>query len=370
MTRRNGVFQKSISLALAAALTLPAAPLYAQTTPTTKDTKSDTKKTPATAPAAGAAATAKPDLNEAKKRYASGEKKFKAGDWQGALDDFSAADAIKPTPQSARYIGLCDDRLGKFPDAIAAYDRFLADVPPKMTKEADETKAREAEIKAMPGKVHVEATPAKAQVAVAGKPAVTAPADFDLAPGKYQLHVTADGYTSQDKDVDVTFASEQDVKIDLEPAPAPPPPPVVAVAPPPPPPPPPPAPPPAEPRSKLPAYVTGGLAVVAAGVGTVFGVMALSDKSDFNKNPTSSTADDGENHALIADMAFGVAITFGVTSAVLFLTKDDAPPSSPAASTGPAHAPVSHKQATQKIKITPSPIVTPHGGGAGALIRF
>ncbi len=369
MTRRNASsdgLSKAIALALAAALTFPAAPLYAQTTPA-KDTA---KKPVATTPAAGGAATAKPDLNEAKKRYAAGEKKFKGGDWQGALDDFTAADAIKPTPQTARYIGLCNDRLGKFPDAIAAYDRFLADVPPKMSKEADETKAREAEIKGMPGKLHVEATPAKAQVAVAGKPPVAAPADFDLAPGKYQLHVTADGYTSQDKDIDVAFASEQDVKIDLEPAPAPPPPPVVAVVPPPQPPPPPPAPPPAEPRSKLPAYATGGLAVVAAGVGTGFGVMALSDKSDFDKNPTSSTADDGENHALIADMAFGVAITFGVTSAVLFLTKDDAPPSTPSAASGAGRAHPSHKQATQKIKITPSPIVTPHGGGAGALIRF
>lgn len=371
MRTRRSLISQALSIALVLSTTLQAAPLYAQTpTGSAQTTKTEAAKkpaAPATGAAAGAGATAKPDLAEAKKRFAAGEKKYKAGDWQGALDDFSAADAIKPTPQTARYIGECQDKLGKFPEAIAAYDRFLADVPPKMTKEADETKAREAEIKALPGKLHVEATPANAQVSVAGKPAQAVPADLELAAGKYQIHVAADGYTAQDKDVDVGYASQQDLKIDLEPAPAPPPPPVVAVAPQPTPPPPPPAPVPAEPRSKLPAYVTGGLAVVAAGVGTVFGVMALSDKSDFNKNPTSSTADDGENHALIADMAFGVAITFGVTSAVLFLTHDDAPPSTPPA----AKASSSHKQAeSQKIKITPSPIVTPHGGGAGALIRF
>ena len=73
----------------------------------------------------------------------------------------------------------------------------------------------------------------------------------------------------------------------------------------------------------VPAFVTGGLAVAAAGVGTVFGIIALSNKSDFDKNPTTQTADDGDTHALIADMAFGVALTFGVTSAVLFLTKDE-----------------------------------------------
>ena len=368
MRTRRSLFSKALSIALVLATTLPAVPLYAQTAAPT--TGKDPKKPAAaasTAPASGTAAAAKPDLNEAKKRYAAGEKKFKAADYAGALDDFQAADAIKPTPQSARYIGLTQDKLGKYAEAVTAYDRFLADVPKTMTKEGDETKAREAEIKAMPGKVHVDATPQNAQVAVAGKPAVPAPADLELAPGKYQFHVSADGYSAADRDVEVTFASTQQLKVDLEPAPAPPPPVPVAVVAPPQAAPPPPAPVPQEPKSKLPAYITGGLAIVAAGVGTVFGVMAISDKSDFDKNPTSSTADDGENHALIADMAFGVAITFGVTSAVLFLTKDDAAQAAPATAMAPKKLP---PKKTQSFKVTPSPIVTPHGGGAGALIRF
>jgi hypothetical protein len=104
---------------------------------------------------------------------------------------------------------------------------------------------------------------------------------------------------------------------------------------------------------------------VALGVGTVFGVMALGDKSDFDKNPTSSTADDGENHALIADMAFGVAVTLGVTSAVLFLSRDSAPDQN--ASNG---SKVNKAKAANKPTIVPTPIINPHGGGAGALVRF
>ncbi|MEO8875883.1 MAG: PEGA domain-containing protein [Polyangiaceae bacterium] len=362
-TQGRSLFSKTLAMALVVATTLPALPVYAQTSPAPAKTETTKKATAA----ATTPATAKPNLNEAKKRYAAGEKKFKAADYPGALDDFNAADAIKSTPQSARYIGLTNDKLGKFADAIPAYDRFLADVPAKMTKEADETRARETEIKAMPGKLHIDATPAGAQVTVAGKQAMPIPADLELAPGKYQLHVSADGYTAQDRDVDVQLASTQAMKIDLEPAAAPPPPPPVAAVAVPPPAPPPAAPLPPEPRSKLPAYVTGGLAVVAAGVGTVFGVLALGDKSDFDKNPSSSKADDGENHALIADMAFGVAVTFGVTSAVLFLTKDDQlqPPAAKAATP--------HKLADRKpqnFKILPAPILTPHSAGAGALIRF
>jgi hypothetical protein len=114
--------------------------------------------------------------------------------------------------------------------------------------------------------------------------------------------------------------------------------------------------------------VTGGLALAAAGVGTVFGIMALGDKSDFDKNPTTQTADNGDTHALISDMAFGVALTFGVTSAVLFLTKDEPPPAASAQPrTTTAKAGDSKKHA---ITILPTPVVGPHSGGAGVLLRF
>jgi len=111
-----------------------------------------------------------------------------------------------------------------------------------------------------------------------------------------------------------------------------------------------------------------GLAIVALGFGTGFGIAALGNKSDFDKEcpcppggRTSSTADAGENNALVADMMFGVAITLGVTSAVLFFTKDeDDKPK--AARLVPA--------ARSKVTITPMPMVGPHSGGAGALVRF
>jgi hypothetical protein len=106
---------------------------------------------------------------------------------------------------------------------------------------------------------------------------------------------------------------------------------------------------------------------VAAGVGTAFGVIALGDKSDYDKNPTSSTADSGDTHALIADMAFGVAITFGVTSAVLFLTGDEPAPAAAAR----ARSMTQTASAESKgIKITPTPMVGPHTGGAGVLVQF
>jgi hypothetical protein len=67
-------------------------------------------------------------------------------------------------------------------------------------------------------------------------------------------------------------------------------------------------------------------------------------------------------------MSFGVALTFGVTSLVLFLTKDEPP----ATSQNSGHTSTAQADAPKKSAITvqPVPVVGPHEGGAGVLLRF
>jgi hypothetical protein len=315
-----------------------------------------------------AAPTHKADLAAAKKHYAEGDKKYKAGDYAGAEVEFKAANDIKAAPQTERFIGLCEDRLGHPQVAVDWFDHFLAHVPDKMADQGEEIRKREAEIKAIPGKVRVESNPPGASIVVDDHPqSAPAPTEVELPPGQHTLKLSAPGRLPTQKTIDVAFASSQTVSAELDAEPPPPPPAPVAVPPPPPPPAPPPPPP--EPRSQVPAYVTGGLAIVAAGVGTAFGIMALSDKSQFDKNPTTQTADNGDTHALISDMSFGVALTFGVTSAVLFLTHDEPPAattsSSPRTQTARADA-----KTGQRVTVTPTPIVGPHSGGAGLTLRF
>jgi hypothetical protein len=322
---------------------------------------------PSTALAAnGHAAHAGPSIADAKKHYGAGEKEYKAGDYAAALTDFQAADAIKSTPQSQRYIGLCQDKLGHYAEAVVAYEKFLAAVPKKMKKEGEALTARVAEIKAMPAHLHVETTPAGASILADGKEMGKTPADVELAPGKHIVHIELAGYLPIDKDVDVSYGEKQSLTSALEAKPVEKP---VAVAP-------PPAPvetpkpvePPPEKKeahSKLPAFITGGLAIVAVGVGTGFGIAALAKKSEFDTTPTADIADTGENFALVADMAFGVAITLGVTSAVLFLTKDDDDSGSAPAKTSSARPAKKHA-----LRIIPTPLFLPNGGGAGAFVRF
>ena len=106
----------------------------------------------------------------------------------------------------------------------------------------------------------------------------------------------------------------------------------------------------------VPAYVTLGIAGASAILGTVFGVNALSAKDKFNDNPTTENADDVERNALIADMAFGVAVTLGITGIVLLTTSDE--PLEEAA------------QLDKSQSWQVGPYVSPKGGGAAARVSF
>jgi PEGA domain-containing protein len=356
---RGRLFTAAIATAIGLTFSLPAVAQPAPPKPAT----------PAP-PAAPAAKPGEAKPGDPKAMFTAGEKKFKAGDFAGALTDFEASNAAKPTPEAQNYIAKSHDNLQHFPEAVTAYEKLIADNPPKLSKEVEEAKKRVEAIKAMPGKVHVETTPPGASVVIdqsqTPHPNVT-PTDIDLPPGKHTLIIGAEGYENTTKEVEVGYGSKQDVTAELpkkgEPPPAPP---VAAegaqqqpAAP---------APPP-EPRSKVPAYITGAVAIVAAGVGTGFGIAALNQSSDFEKKPTTETADDGENNALVADMMFGIAITFGVTSAVLFLSSD-APASAKGASRTRTATRSAPKPAKKTPRIIPTPYVTSTGGGAGALFRF
>jgi tetratricopeptide (TPR) repeat protein len=67
--------------------------------------------------------------NEAKARFkklsASAQKKYGAGDYEGAIADFEAAYEIKPTSNILYNIGRIHEQQGNIDEAIAYYDRFV-----------------------------------------------------------------------------------------------------------------------------------------------------------------------------------------------------------------------------------------------------
>lgn len=288
--------------------------------------------TPTDAQAQARPAFDKSKLKQAVAAFKAAKKLFDAKDYAGSLESYRKAEGLLPGAKPKFMIAQSLDLANKPAQAIAAYQVFLDSKPDakKHQKRIDAATKRIGELKAtLPGAVNVTVTPgeAKATVTVDGKAEMDkgcpSSCTLELAPGAHKVVVSAAGYESSSHDVTVTAGGTHPVAATLKATPAS----VPATAP---------VAPALEPidnepiaddadgRSKVPAYVTLGVAGAGAVLGTVFGVQALGAKTDFDAEPTVDNADKAERSALIADMSFGVALTFGITGTVLLFSGDGA----------------------------------------------
>jgi hypothetical protein len=174
--------------------------------------------------------------------------------------------------------------------------------------------------------------------------------ELPLARGPHDVELSLAEHLPIAEKIDVRLGSRHELHVGLQLAPPPPPP--VAAAPPPPP--PPPAPPPNDPSPAL--WITSIVGATGLVTGTVLGFMVMSERSDFDANPTVKSADRGERMALFADVAFGVGAMALITGAVLYLTKDE-----PAPSGG---------EATPSSAFRVTPLASHDGGGLHAQVRY
>ncbi|MBI2394378.1 MAG: PEGA domain-containing protein, partial [Deltaproteobacteria bacterium] len=372
----------------------PAAPAAKPAAPPAKPAAPATKPpAPAAAPGAKAAAPAKPAAKPAAKPPAKaddkktamkakpGDKKaagaaFKKGkdafekkDYKAAKESFTEAEEILPNPVAEYYIARANEELGALADAAKYYDKALESGKLK-EEQASDAKTRVEALRKKPAKVKVTSDPPGAAIFVDGTvvPEKT-PAEIEIVPGTHKILVRAEGKKDSEQSVEVAAFTGAAVDAKLEEAPPAPPPPVPVAT----------TPPPAAPATTTTTvavapdtgkkdmtwvYVTGGAAIVALGVGTVFGLQALSDKSKFDDAVTAGKSSEARDHrdtgtrnALISDMGFGIGITLAVTSAVLFFTRPT-PEEGKAAVTKPV------------TKMSFAPVVTPTTGGLAATINF
>lgn len=308
--------------------------------------------------------TEKQKKEEAKRLYKEAEATFEKGDYAVAADLYRQADQHVPGAAPKYKLALSLDKQGLAVEAVAAWQVFLDSKPDpeKFKDKIAEAQERIEALKKTPAKVKVATVPeAPPNLKIAVDGVAQTGAELSIPPGKHTLTISADGFVDSSQEIEVSFGETREVSVTLTPQQAP-----VAAAPPPEPPPPPapeppaaPPPPPApvEERSLVPAYVTLGLAGAGAVIGTIFGIQALSAKGDFDDNPTTKNADAVDRNALIADMSFAVALTFGVTGAVLLLSDDT-----------PAEAKAAASSTTKKAFF--APFVSPTGGGAAARFTF
>jgi hypothetical protein len=146
---------------------------------------------------------------------------------------------------------------------------------------------------------------------------------------------------------------------------------VAAIAPDAPPPPPPDsssAPPVSRRNTQMVAFTLAGVAVAGAGAGIAFGVLALNDKSSFDAHPTYHAASSASENAVLSDVCLGGGVIAAVTSVILFVRAYQTSPEAAASSHTPLVAPAS--KGSSSVSLTLTPLITVHGGGAGAALRF
>jgi hypothetical protein len=201
-------------------------------------------------------------------------------------------------------------------------------------------------------------------VAVDGAAPIPTPATLELSPGAHKLILALDGYLDAEVELEMPPGSKGAQTFTLEAAPKPPPlPPVVATA----------VAPvgqgqtmvlaPAQPNPKVAAYVLLGLSGVGVITGTVFGILALSDQSKFDENPSNELADRADRNSLAADISFGAAITLGLAGATALLF-------TPGAGSDKFDAPEAARLPNPSKRVSFAPYGSVNSGGARLRLSF
>lgn len=243
----------------------------------------------------------------AREAYERGRAAFTAGNFQEALTAFQEAYAAKPHPTVLVSVAECQERLEQWPATVATLEQYLRDSPEARDREAMEAKI--AAIRARPAVLNVTSEPPGAKIFLDGTDTGKAtPSELEVSPGDHTVKLTLEGHVDAEEQVTVSFGERRDMPLTLD---TPEPDDTT------------PATPPEERVSEgTPAALYVGIGLTGIGVvaGTVFGIMALSEKSDFDDNPSADIADRGDRFALIADISFGVAVAAGIASAVMLLS--------------------------------------------------
>ncbi len=276
------------------------------------------------------------------------------GDYAAACPKLSQSFDADPAGGTSLLLAICYDRLGKTASAWVEYNRALAMA--RRDQRPDRQSRAEQAIKAIEPRLTwlklTVTSPVEGQTIKIDGLAfpVNASAPMPIDPGPHHVQATAKGHEGYSQDFEAKGPAEtlelaipELAPLPQDEAPAPPPPEPKGAAP---------APTPAEPASEpirwrpIVGWSLAGVGVASAGVGSWFGLKALSKDKDADRvcssNPCTDQGGVNASHsaadsALLSDVFFGAAaVTAGLG---LYLVITDPGPSHAAATVGLAPLP-------------------------------
>ena len=289
----------------------------------------------------------------AREHYGKGKALFDQSRYDEALVEFQQAYDLSPHPVVLKSVGECQVRTGNIKGAIESFEKYLVEKPD--AQDSEEVKSRIGELRSKMGRVDITSIPDGATVEIDGQSTgKTTPLTMDMVPGSHKIALTASGFKPLNKDVTLREGEtkalpinffEEGERVALEPFPG--------------------EEKPKETGEQKPkeeggpdytgAWVSVGIAGAGIIAGSVFGLVALSDESEYNKKPSKSLADSGEAMALACDISFGVAGAAAVVGLVLFLTADSGDEG---------------KEAPKAGSVEVAPIAGANGAGFAAQVTF
>ena len=277
---------RSTAAALAIALACAPASALAQSTP------------PAAPPPAGAADDA---VAQASAHFARGVKLYEEDDFRAAVIEFNRAYELAPNWAVLYDLGQAHYQLREYPSALRSLEKYLeqggdgiaADRRAQVEREVGELRGRVARVTAVS---NVDGADLMLDDASLGRTPVSEP--LVVGEGRHRLTISKPGYVATTRSLDIAGGDQVTIRLDLTPeTPAPPP---VRESP-----------------SYTPAIVSGAVGVAGIAVGTVFGVLAVSDKSSLSSEcsaakicPATAQGDIDafSRNGAVSTVAFGVGI--------------------------------------------------------------
>ncbi|MCB9535115.1 MAG: PEGA domain-containing protein [Myxococcales bacterium] len=255
----------------------------------------------------------------ANQHKAAADQAFLREDYAGALRLLERAYAEDPQPRFVANMGLVLEKMGRFAEAVAALERFLATEPPY-----DKAEAAERVVHRLKPWLRITTEPAGAKVTVDGRAVGRSPLQARVLVGQRTVQAHLPGHADARQQVEIVPGEVANVQLTLPKkaeaaTPAPPP---RALA-------------PAAPRSpprqrdlRLWAYVAWGAAALSAGgAGVMYAVgsQAIDARDDAGDAATWDEENDRAAAMQTGAIAAGaLAGALAVGGAVLFFLDDDA----------------------------------------------
>ena len=141
------------------------------------------------------------------------------GDYATALDKFTAAHKIFPSPKLWFNIGQANRDLGRPVEAVEAFDRFLRDATDAPAETLTEARKSAAELKTKLGRIEITCATDGAEITVDGKQIGSTPLGEMVwtTPGRHQVAVQHAGFSPAIEDVVVAVGKAAPLNFVLRP---------------------------------------------------------------------------------------------------------------------------------------------------------